>query len=246
MTSWCKSLAAAALVSVLPGCASDRQQQQRERTYATGDQSQSSPQHESNEPMETLFEEARVSMGADYLSAERKLRGAGAAAVPTLRAKLQHPDYIARSIAKCLLNWIEGRGAEFQAALDYLDFIPRRLAKTPVGSPPPVGVAAELTDRYAARVTEFLAVRLVKSPGWPSWQSEGVLLYLREHKVASTTAPLIRFAVETQREPWRAIAIEVVKAANDPELASKIVAERQLAERQKKDFPKALSDLLPP
>lgn len=245
--TWCfQSFAAAALVSLLSGCASGRQPLPRERTSATGAQNSLSPPSETKKAMETLFEEARVNSGDAYLTAERKLREAGPAAIPTLRANFQHSDYVARLIAKCLLDAIEGRSAECKAALDYLDFIPKRLAKTPVGSPPPVGVAAELTDRFGARVAECLALRLVKSPDWPSWKSEGVLLYLSEHKVPSTIAPLIRFAVETPREPWRKIATEAIKAANDPDRTSKIAAERHLAEQQNKDFPKALSDLLPP
>ncbi len=176
--------------------------------------------------MDPVFEEAVNSSGPGYEEAERKLRDARAGALPTLRRNLHHSDPVARLIARVILDWFEGSAQDYQAALDYLDYVPRRLARTPIGNPSPLGVAAYLTQHFGARVVDLLAVRLVKGTDWPHWRVMAVLFYLRDHARPSITEVLLRFAAGTQNDEWRGAAIDAIRAAQDPDLRAKIEAER--------------------
>ena len=193
--------------------------------------------------MDELFQEASYSSGRLYLESETKLRKSGDAALPTLRSNLQNSDPLARLIAKCLRDLLEGRAPDYEPALNYLDSLPQRLARTPITSPPPTGVAAYLTQHFGARVVEFLALRLVKETDWPHWRVMGVIFYLKDQGSPSTTAALLRFATDTRSEEWRSAAIEAIRATKDPDLSAKIAAERQRVEQQKKAFPAPLVDL---
>ena len=128
--------------------------------------------------METVFEKAVMSYGRDYLDAEQTLRDGGPAALSVLQENLQHIDPVARLMVSCLLRWMEGRAPEFQAALDYLDYIPKKLAQTPVGAPRAVGVANDLSERFGAAAVDIVALRLAKDSDWPRWKVLGVVFYL--------------------------------------------------------------------
>ena len=142
--------------------------------------------------MQELFDKAVNSTGQQYLDAEQALLSAGAPVTGVLQQNLQNPDPVASLIARVLLDWKQGRGEEFNRANEYLNGLPNRLARTPITAPPPVGVAGYLSQNFGPRVAEFLAVRLLKEGGWPGWRTAGVLLYLRQQAVPSTTAALIR------------------------------------------------------
>lgn len=198
--------------------------------------------------MDTLFQKAIESRGKDYLDAEYLLRQGGSAAVNTLYQNRNHPDPIARLIVESLLLWLQGKASEHQAALDYLDYIPKRLAKTPVGSPPPLGVSNELRDRFGDRVANFLALRLVKQDDWLRWRVISILFYLSEQKLPSTTYALIRFAVETPNEEARNYAIEAIKAIGDKDLKAKLSFERSRLQGLglQKNWPSELDGLVNP
>jgi len=150
--------------------------------------------------MDNIFDNAVYLYGQEYLDAEMNLRNGGQLTLNTLRAKAsQHPDPIAILIASCLQKWIQGSVPEFQQALDYLDYIPKRLAQTPAGVPRPIGVANDLNERFSSKVRELLALRLLKESHWPRWKTLGVIYYLKEQASNSTTSALIRFAAETQQ-----------------------------------------------
>ena len=200
---------------------------------------------EADKEMDTLFEKAVASYGQDYVQVEKTLLRGGESTAATLRRNLDNTDPVARIMAQCLLDRVEGRAPDYQAALDYLDYIPKRLARTPVGLPPPRGVAAELADRFDGRVADFLALRLVKGTDWPDWQVMGVLLYLTDQHLISPTAALVRFAAETKNEGWRKAAIEAIRAARDRDLAAKIAFERGRFKAQQKMLPKALEEMSP-
>jgi len=203
-------------------------------------------QKESSVTLQTLFETAAENSGQVYLEAEQKLRNAESEALPMLRANLQNQDPIIRLFASVLVNWIEGRSPDNQAALDYLEYIPKRAAETPLGVPPPDGVAAELTYRFGARVVDLAAVRLVKETNGPQWRTESFLLYLAEHKSPSATAALIRFAADTQNTKWQDIAVETIKQTDDRDMRLKIASERQRLQKLNRVLPKVLADLESP
>jgi hypothetical protein len=193
--------------------------------------------------MNIVFEQAVARYGPEYLQAEQTLLRAGSAAAPTLQQNLDHRDPVGRMIARCLLQWIGGKAPEYQAALDYLDQIGKRMARTPAGVPPTAGVAAELSERYGAKVADLLAVHLVKELDWPQWRVGSVLQYIMDHKATSTTSALIRFAAETNNEPWRAAAIETIRSVHDPDLATKMDYERKRYSALERKLPEALNEL---
>jgi hypothetical protein len=193
--------------------------------------------------METLFEKASASRGLEYLRQEMELRQQGQAAEAVLRDSLQRRDPIDRLLAQVLLNWTGAQGADYQAALDYLDYLPARLARTPITSPSPSGIAAYLRLHFESRVADLLALRLVKGSDWPRWRMMGVLFYLEERKLPATTEALIRFAEEARDPEWASKAVQVIRAVEDPELRAKIAAERKRAEAVGRPFPSALAAL---
>lgn len=197
------------------------------------------------ENMDDTFALAVLSYGQDYVRAEKTLRDGGAGARATLQKNLMNPEPIARLIAQVLLEWMEGTKPEDQKALDYLDGLPKRLARTPVTMPPPSGVAVELKNRFGGRVAELLAMRLVKGTDWPRWRAEAVVLYLQDQALTSTTAPLIRFASETKDSLLRDAAVEAIKNSHDPELRAKIGAEKLRLAVQDRALPEGLRAMVP-
>jgi hypothetical protein len=243
------SLATALLALALNACAAGRPAARADAApeLKAGQRAgQRAERKEGRQKMDAIFSRAVDGYTQDFLDAERQLLSAGAAAVPTLRANLNHADPVAQMIARYLIEWIEGRAPEYQEALDYLDYLPDRLARTPITSPPPLGVAAYLKQHFGPRVAEFLAVRLVKIPRAPHWRMMGVLFYLKEQAVAPAVPALIRFAVETQNDEWRAAAVAAIQAANDPQLQARLQAEQQRAAARQLAFPPPLAALLKP
>ena len=109
------------------------------------------------------------SKGEIYLNSEKQLRQGGTSAISVLTQNRNHEDPIAQLIAETLIVWIQGNAPEYQAALDYLDYIPKRVAQTPIRVPRPIGVSNDLNERFGNRVADFLALRLVKEEEWPRW-----------------------------------------------------------------------------
>lgn len=193
--------------------------------------------------MDALLQKAIERYGKNYLDAEYQLRQGGSAAINTLQKNRNHPDPIARLMAECLLLWMQGKAPEYQEVLDYLGYIPKELAKTPVGYPPPIGICNDLSERFASRVADFLALRLVKEKDWPRWRVVGVLFYLEKQQLFSTTSALIRFAAETNSKEARGFAIEAIKAIADPDLKAKLGMGRKRLEEMHQKLPKELTNL---
>lgn len=193
--------------------------------------------------MDTVFQAAAASRGDPYLEAESQLRDGGTAAAEVLQGYREHPEPIARLLATTLLKWVRGQAPEYQAALEYLEYIPKRLAKTPVGAPPPTGVANELGERFGGRAADFLALRLVKETDWPRWKSLGVLLYLQRQTSPITTAALLRFVADSDDAEMRRFGAEAITAIDDPDLAGKLAVERARLEAQRRPLPAELRDL---
>jgi hypothetical protein len=143
----------------------------------------------------------------------------------------------------CLMSWISNKAPEYQPALDYLDEAPKRAARTPAMEPSPRGVANVLNERFGSRVADFLALRLVKETNWPRWRVLGILLYLKEQRLPSTTSALLRFSMETDSEEARGYAIEAIQAIADPELEAKVQIERQRVEEKHQALVTVLENL---
>lgn len=196
-----------------------------------------------NIDMDRIFDKAMSSYDQVYINAEETLLNGGQAAVITLQKQVQSPDPIACLIAKTLLKRIQNQAPEQQKALDYLEHIPKRLAKTPRGKPSPQGVANDLNENFGDLVLDILSLRLVKQTEWPAWQTKGVLFYLRDNNKASTFSALIRFAAETKNKEWQELVINILKTGNDKNLKEKLTFERKRIENMKKKFPDILDSL---
>jgi hypothetical protein len=195
--------------------------------------------------MDPVVRQAAASSGREYLSLEERLRTGGSEATAALRRALTDPDPVTQLMARSLLAWMEGQAPECPASLEFLDAFERRLAKTPVGSPPPVAVAAELADRFGPRAAECLGLRLVKEIDWPHWRVMGVLFYLRDQQVTATTSALIRFAASTSNTVWQKAAVEAIGAISDPDLPVKLDLERRRLAESRRTLPEALRNLAP-
>jgi len=159
---------------------------------------------------DALVTKAITATGDEYFQSERALLARGAAAIAALQQRAQDPDPVARFVVKTLLDWIEGRAADNDAALQYLDAAEKRYARTPVGNPPPTGVARYLVEHYAGRVTPVLTLRLIKEDSWPHWRVMAVLFYVQQYPDKELLAPLTHFAATTTEAEWRNEAVETV------------------------------------
>lgn len=164
----------------------------------------------SNIPAPKLVEQVIAARGDDYLQSERALRADPASAASALRARLQDPDPVARFICATLLDWVDGKAPDNDAALQYLDAVEKRYARTPVGNPPPTGVARYLVENHAGKVAPVLMLRLIKADDWPHWRVMAVLFYLQQFPDKALLAPLAQFAAITGEAEWRDEAVETI------------------------------------
>ncbi len=207
-----------------------------------------------------LFDLAMAAKDEAYLDAEKQLRAAGTAAVGELRRHQADAEPIACLFADTLIPWIEGASPDNDAALAYLDELPVRIARTPAGTPRADGIPWYLRRHYQDRVVPIMALRLVMVPSLPRWYALGVASYLGEQRNRTATSALVRFAVET-REPaglgrprprspadeerWR-LAVDAIKEIADPDLRSKLEAERACLARRGRRLPVDIDALAPP
>lgn len=193
------------------------------------------------------FELAVESSGQPYLNLELDLRHDAqvdaSQAERLRRLAVSHPDGVARLLAQVVLDWARPKGTDFKAALDYLDYIPKRFERTAIGYPPPIGVESYLTEHFGDRVVELLALRLVKETGWRHWKIAAITLYLQAHRVFSTTSALLRFAIETDETHWREFALEAVREIRDPELDAKLAFEIARARKRGRAVPPGVRSL---
>ena len=198
----------------------------------------------SRSDFESLFQRALASRGEAYLMAEMELRGAPESA-PVLRRHLDDENPIARLAASVVLESVESRAPDLDEVLRELTELERYFARTVAGTPPVASVAANLTRRFGARLTGFLALRLVQHPE-TDWRSLVALAYLDQHKDPATTEPIIRFAAQTRARPLQAIAAQVLVRLGDPALPQKIRAERDRLAATGGSLPPAVASLAEP
>lgn len=196
--------------------------------------------------MDAVFNLAMEKSGREYLEFEFDLRRRahlGSAEIESLGRNLAHPDPVARLLTKVILDWSGPRENDFKLALAYLDQLPIKLGRTAMGAPSPTGTESYLTLHFADRVAELLALRLVKEEGWPHWKVVAVILYLKAHKVPSTTSALIRFGIDTTNAEWREFALEAIHEIKDPELGAKLTFEFTRAKRLERMVPAEIKAL---
>jgi len=198
---------------------------------------------EASSPMETLVNKALNSRGREYFETERAYRLSGGLP-PDPELPSPNADPLSTLILHVLRQWKQPEAEEYDRALGYLDTLPAQLAPTPITGPSPSGVAAYLSLHFGSRVADLMAVHLIKQTDWPSWRVSGVLLYLREEARPSITPALIRFASETREQRWGAVALEAIRAANDPDLSVKVYAEELRAAKENRPMPSTLQELM--
>ena len=91
---------------------------------------------------------------------------------------------------------------------------------------------------------EILALRLVKVPSLPRWYALGVLLYLGEQRQSGVTGALLRFAVDTADPERRRCAVEAIGKIADPNVRTKVEAERARVARIGGFWPPELDHLV--
>jgi len=194
--------------------------------------------------METndLLRKAARESGDEYLRTEREIRSQGAAgAAALLRPHLNDPDPFVSFTARTLMGWYGPQAPEYQAALDYLDSLPKRIARTPVPTPSPTGAAAYLEQHFGNRVADLLSLRLAKASNWPYWKIMAVLFYLRNQGAQSATPGLVRFAAETSTDEYLNTAIEAIRRSGHVGVGREVAAEQKRAKDLNKSLPPALA-----
>lgn len=189
--------------------------------------------------MDPQLVEAVAKSGQRYLAAESAIL-AGLRAEP--RALDTGGDPIARAIADALQSWVQNT-AEVEAAFQYLDYAERRAAKSPLGKPPPLGVANYLSETFGNRLVGVFSVRLLKTPEWPRWKVIGILFYLQQQKAAAAVPVLLRYAGETSNAEYRKVALETIAIFADPALPKKAAEERMALEKSGKEAPGFLLEM---
>lgn len=194
--------------------------------------------------MEEIFELLVKGRGKAYLDADEKLRAGGKEAEDVLNAHIHDTDPIARLAARTTLDWlIPAKAKDYQSALDYLKALPEIEAKLITGTPSPTGTSAYLSLHYKDRLVDLLALRLVKGTDWAPWLVGAVTSYLEEQKRPSATAALLRFAVETREPEYVEWAVDAIRAANDPDLVTKLADEKARCQKLGLRFPGDLAAL---
>jgi hypothetical protein len=193
--------------------------------------------------MDAIFETAVKSTGEAYLQAEARLRAGGHEAQDTLHRNLQHPDPIARLVARVILDFMGQDAKDYQAALDYLERLPALIRETPLPVPRSDGAAQYLSEEFGDKLVELGAVRLVKGTHLPRWYVGTLVIYAQLRPSPLATEALLRFAVTTKDEVLRELAVDAIRAAADPALSAKVAAERARCQSLGLPFPAELDAL---
>ncbi len=177
--------------------------------------------------MNDLVTVAVRNVGGVYLNAEQQLRRDRANARPALTQAASAPEPARRLLGQVLLSWHGETGKLYDQAIAYLDRLPKRLERTPMPSPSPLGAMSYLDKHYQDRVVPVLSLRLLKEPDWPDWRAFAVLLYLGKHGTSDTLPVLVRYAAATPNPERREDAIKALQSIGGPQLKPSLEAERR-------------------
>ena len=163
--------------------------------------------------------------GELYLDAEQQLIAQGEAVVPFLQEKIKDALPFPKLITQVILERIVDNQS-FQACFDYFEKAEQRAAQTPMGTPPPEGVANYLVQNLGDSVASLLGVYLVKlDQVWPFWKILGTILYLGQLDSAASADTLIWFLSTTANEHYRKLAVQSLVAVGNASVLNKIETE---------------------
>lgn len=195
--------------------------------------------------IENEFETLLIRSGEDFIEGEKKFRAQGQKAIQFLDKKNFDDDIFAKPYSLMLSQWIlEGPESNNNKAQQYLDTLPFFLARTPITTPSPTGVASYLSLHYKSSVTKYLATRLIKLLEVPQWQSESILVYLENEKDFDTTSFILRYISESDNLTDQTFALESLNKMNDPKLKEKILAEKSRLNLLQKELPFMIEERL--
>jgi hypothetical protein len=194
-----------------------------------------------------LLDKATASTNTDYLSAEKALVLAPQAVESVLSANLTNSDFVARAIARSVLDMRRSDSTNTRA-LKIMEHAEEDARYTVVGRPRPGVTAGMLVVSLGSTPAEFLALRLLKEAQWQDnfqdWKAKSVLRYLRRARNPDAAELLIRFAIETKRNDLRSEAVEALQEIERPQLQRKLRAQRERLRSLGKVMPEELSALL--
>ncbi|MCR4376467.1 MAG: hypothetical protein NUV50_00020 [Rhodospirillales bacterium] len=124
------------------------------------------------------FQKALTAYGQNYLDAEQALRSGGEATATVLKQIVMDPKQapLAQFIAATITAWIEGKGDNYQIAINGLSGLQVRAEQT-ILSAPSADVAAGRLARFDD-ISDFIALRMLKETDWPEWKVLAAIVYL--------------------------------------------------------------------
>lgn len=125
-----------------------------------------------------LFQQAVNDYDRAYLDAEAELRAGGESTAIILQqiAADKNQPPLARFIAASIAAWIDGKGNNYEIAMNSLGGLVAHAERTPKGLPSP-DVAAGRLARFDD-ISDFVALRLLKETDWPQWKVMAAVMYL--------------------------------------------------------------------
>jgi hypothetical protein len=191
--------------------------------------------------LETIVEQALASTDEAYLEAESLLFESQ---VPSSAASGGTPN--GDPIAVLMRHVATSPGPspdEVKRASQYLDGAERWAARTIRGNPSPDGVVDNLSRLAGPRLAEWFALRLVQVRNMPDWRVRAALGYIERHPTSTVTGAVIRFAGATEVPAQQALAARVLRRISDPQLSSKMAAERTRLAALGRKLPPAVTEL---
>ncbi len=165
----------------------------------------------SGQAIKELFDQAYTLVGESYLEHEQQLRDYGPEAIAFLRQEQEDSDEPFRKfMANTIADWIEGKGSDYEPAMEKLENIEERVKSTPSGVPRSDIAAGVLTQFTGDSLVNFIALRLVKEPDWPGWQVDAALIYLDEHRAPSAIPALTLYSAATRNSDRRYYALKII------------------------------------
>lgn len=143
-----------------------------------------------------LLQKTLNTYGQDYLDAEKALRAGGettATALKQFSANSKQPP-LTRFIAATIAAWIDGKGANYDTAMQVLAVTAEHAAHTPRGTPSPDTAAAKL--ELFDDISDFVALRMLKETDWPEWKVLAAIVYLGYWGTASVLPAIDQFRAD--------------------------------------------------
>jgi len=147
--------------------------------------------------MKTLFQQAVDGYGKAYLDTESAIIAQGETATKFLAGKLSDsslPPFTV-FIATTLADSIENTGEVLKTANMAITEKVDRAARSPLGNPRPDAIAG-VWAAFGDKLTNIVALHLVKNLQWPHWKSLAAIIYLGYYADASVLPALDQFKAD--------------------------------------------------